>query len=113
MDFVAVDDLEPALAKVLLRGRGQQVELADAARRETVEELPDDLPSDAEAAVIGMHGDRADQRDELVRLGTAAGDDRIALARDDEGLPMLVDAGRRKVVVDQELPDGGQIARRP
>jgi hypothetical protein len=47
MDFVAVDRLESALGEIRLRGRREQVELADAARCETVEKLPDDAASDA------------------------------------------------------------------
>src|SRR5437870_4988189 len=82
MLLAAIDHFEPALAEVLLRGGGQQVELADAARGQAVEQLAHDFASDAEAAVVGPHGDRAQQCGEFVRLGAAAGDDGVAVARD-------------------------------
>src|SRR5262245_54139689 len=110
MHFIAIDNLEAAFAKVLLRGGGQQVELADAARSQPVEQLANDLPSDAEAPVVGMHCNRANQRRELVRLGAAATDDRVAVARDDEGLPVIVDARGRQIVVEQQLLDRGEVA---
>src|SRR5258706_11182720 len=47
MDLVAIDGLEAALFEVRLGGRGQKIELAQAARGETVEQLPHDPPSDA------------------------------------------------------------------
>src|ERR1051325_9398664 len=73
--FVAVDGLEAALAEVVLRRRRQQIELAQAARRQTVEELPHDAPPQAAVAILRIDGDRADQRRELIGLGAAARDE--------------------------------------
>ena len=58
------------------------------------------------------HRNRSDQRREFVRLGTAAADDRVSIARDDERLPVIVDAAGRQVVREQELPDDGKVRRR-
>ena len=46
MDFVAVDGLEAALAEVLLGRGGEQIELAQSARRETVKQLTNDPPAE-------------------------------------------------------------------
>jgi len=112
MDFVAVDRFESAPGEVRLRGRGEQVELADAARCETIEELPDDAPSDAATAMRAGNSHRSDQRGEFVRLGAAAADNRIAVARDDKGFPVILDAAGRKLVRKEELPDDRKIGCR-
>ena len=75
MDFVAVDGLEAALAKVRFRGGGEDVELAQAAGGQAVEQLADDAPAEALAAMLRPHGHRADQRRELISLGAAARDE--------------------------------------
>ena len=80
------------------------------ARRST--KLPDDAPSDAAAAMRIGNGHRPDQRREFVRLGTAAADDRVAVARDDERPPVILDAARRQIVRDEELPDDRKVGRR-
>src|SRR3954454_865472 len=112
MDFVAIDRFETAFGEVRLRGRREQIELADAARCEAIDELPDDAPSDAAPAMRAGDRHRPDQRREFVRLGTAAADDRLAVARDDERLPVILDATRRQIIGDEELPDDGKIGLR-
>src|ERR1051326_2665687 len=111
VDFVAVDGFEAALAEVLLGRRRQQVELAQAARGEAVEELAHDAPAETAAAVFGIDGDRADERGELVRLGAATRNDAAAVACDDERAPVLVDARGRQRVRDEQRLDGGDVRR--
>src|SRR2546423_1720868 len=45
-------------------------------------------------------------------LRAAAADDDVAVARDDESLPVLVHAGCGQVVVDQELLDRAEVLLR-
>src|SRR5688572_23252341 len=98
MHFVAIDGLEAALLEVPLGGGGEKVELAQAARGQTVKELTNELPSDAVAAVFGKHGHGADQGRELIGLSAAAADHLLPVASDEKRLPVIVDAGGGKVV---------------
>src|SRR6185436_133920 len=109
MDLIAIDSLEPALPKVLLGRRGQQVELAQSARREAIEQLAHDAASDAFLLILGIDGDRTDQRRELISLRAAAADDALAVVRDDERLPMILEPRGRESARHEEIADRVQI----
>src|SRR5438045_2421842 len=72
VNLIAIDDLESALPEVLLGRRGEQIELAQTARGEPIEQLPHDAPAQPEAAVLRIDGNRTDQRRVLIGLGAAA-----------------------------------------
>src|SRR5712691_4966668 len=109
MDFVAVAFLETAFLEVLLRCRGQEIELADPARGEAINQLAHQEAPDSAAAMLRCYGDRADERRFLVCLRVPAADNLLSFARDDECLPVIIDAGHRQIVLHQQLFDSIDI----
>ena len=69
-------------------------------------------PSEAVASVVGVNRDRSDECGKLIRLGAAARHDAIAVARDDERTPVLVNPGRRQLARNEQFLDGGDVAFR-
>src|SRR5690242_20043263 len=102
MDLVAVALLEAAFLKVFFGGGGQQVELAQAARGQPVDELAHETAAKSLAAVRRRDSDRPDQRDAGIRFGAAAAGDCLSIAGDDECAPVVVDASDRKLICFQD-----------
>src|SRR5438876_11454001 len=111
VDFVAVDGLESPPLDIRLGGRGEEVELAQAAGGQPVEELAHEPPPDSVSAILRLDRDRADERRELIRLRPSATDDLLPRPRHDERAPVLVHPLRGEVVRNEQLLDSRQILR--
>jgi hypothetical protein len=62
-------------------------------------------------AVLRRDGNGADERRELVGLGAAASDEPVAVARDEERLPVLIDACGRQLARDEQRLDRIEVFR--